>query len=77
MEEQKIDPEYINGFEHGYWLQRGGSKELDGIIERSKQEHYKSGLKAGKKQATREKVRERLNDIKDQSQSRDIGIDLD
>lgn len=77
MEEQKIDSEYINGFEHGYWLQRGNSKELDNIIERSEQEQYKSGLKAGKKQATREKTRERLNDSKDQSQSREKGMDID
>lgn len=76
MKEQKIDPEYINGFEHGYWLQRGNSKELDGIIARSQQENYKSGLKAGKKQATREKTRERLKDNKDQSQRRDKGMDI-
>lgn len=77
MKEQKLDPEYINGFEHGYWLQRGNSKELDGIIARSQHEHYKSGLKAGKKQATREKTRERLKDNKDQSQSRQKGMDID
>lgn len=68
---------YTKGFEHGYWLMRGDSKELDDIIKHSKHADYKSGLQAGKKEATREKVRERLDQTKDQSQNREKGMDID
>lgn len=78
LNDDKIDPVYKKGFEHGYWLQRGGSKDLDKIIEGS-QSHtgYHGGLKAGKKEAQREKVRERLKSNLEQSNQRDKGIDID
>lgn len=75
--DDKIDPNYKKGFEHGYWLKRGDSEDLDPIIERSKPTQYKSGLVAGKKEAEREKVRNRLQGNKDQSQARDKGMDID
>jgi len=74
-EETIVDPIYKRGFEHGYWLQRGNSKDLDGIINRSNQEQYKSGFKAGKKEAVREQVRERLRD--NPSQSKDVSNEID
>ncbi|HEY1009973.1 MAG TPA: hypothetical protein VGE24_04390 [Emticicia sp.] len=75
MEDQDLKI-YTKGFEHGYWLQRGDSKELDEIIKRSNHERYKSGLVAGKKEAVRERVRDR-HKTDDQSQSQDKGIDMD
>lgn len=76
-EETKVDPIYKKGFEHGYWLQRGNSKDLDGIIDRSNQEQYKSGLKAGKKEAIREKVRTRLQDNPEKSKDIQAGPDIE
>ncbi|MBS1780456.1 MAG: hypothetical protein JST70_14090 [Bacteroidetes bacterium] len=77
MSEETVDPIYKKGFEHGYWLQRGNSKDLDGIIERSNYGQYKSGLKAGKKEAVREAVRARLQDNSEQSKDIQAGLDVD
>jgi hypothetical protein len=78
MEEQtQIDPVYKKGFEHGYWLRKGESTELDGLIERSKHDGYKGGLQAGKKEADREQVRSRLQGNSGQENSRDTGMDVD
>lgn len=78
LNDDKIDPIYKKGFEHGYWLKRGDSKDLDGVIEGSKNHgNYHSGLKAGKKEAERETVRQRLQGNTDQSQSHDKGMDID
>lgn len=74
-EETTVDPIYKKGFEHGYWLKRGDSKDLDGIIKRSKLVQYKSGLIAGKKEAVREQVREHLRD--DSRQSKDNTTEID
>lgn len=76
-EETTVDPIYKKGFEHGYWLQRGDSKDLDGIIQRSNHDQYKSGLVAGKKEAVREKVRERFQGSADKSQSPEKGMDIE
>lgn len=65
---------YIKGFEHGYWLKRGNSEELDAIIERSNHDTYKAGLQAGKKEAIRESVRDRLQS---NDQKREKGMDMD
>lgn len=73
-EETTVDPIYKKGFENGYWLKRGDSKDLDGIIKRAKQEQYKSGLIAGKKEANREQVREQLRDDTGHSKDREIEI---
>jgi len=63
-QEQKIDPKYINGFEHGYWLQKGNNKDIDAILESSKgNEAYYNGLKTGQKEAQREQFRQRMNDL--------------
>ena len=79
MEEiTKVDPIYTKGFEHGYWLQRGNSKDLDAVLESSKgDETYHNGLKAGRKEAEREKVRERLHSHKEQSTDPETGMDMD
>ncbi len=78
LDDETIDPNYKKGFEHGYWLRRGNSEELDEIINRSKDTKYSSGLKAGRKEATREQVRERFkSNDNEQSQSPDKGIDVD
>jgi hypothetical protein len=45
-----VDPVYKKGFKHGYWLKRGNSPELQGIIDRSNYAQYKSGLIAGQKE---------------------------
>ena len=75
--EDSIHPNYKKGFEHGYWLQRGGSKELDGIMQRNaKAEHYHAGLKAGKNEATREAFRERMAKI-DKDRENDKGMEQD
>ena len=77
-QEQKIDPKYINGFEHGYWLQKGNSKDIDAITQRAgTQPEYQSGMKAGRKEAEREKVRDRLKSSKEQSTDPETGIDID
>lgn len=76
-EETTVDPLYKKGFDHGYWLKRGDSKDLDGIIERSKLEQYKSGLIAGKKEAVREKVRDELRHNSEQSKDTERGIEHD
>ena len=68
---------YIKGFEHGYWLKRGDSPELDGIINRSNHAYYKNGLMAGKKEAERQQVRERLQGNDGQTQSPEKGIERD
>lgn len=65
---------YIKGFEHGYWLKRGNSEELDAIIERSNHPYYKNGLVAGKKEAIRESVRDRLQS---NDQEQEQGMDID
>lgn len=77
MEQEKVDINYKRGFEHGYWLKRGESQELDEIIKRSKDTQYSSGLKAGKKEATREQVRERMQRNSDQSNDVQKGIDIE
>ncbi len=78
MEEiTKVDPIYTRGFEHGYWLQRGNSKDLDAVLESSKgDETYHNGLKAGRKEAERETIRKRLQRNSDQSQSREKDMDI-
>jgi hypothetical protein len=56
MEEEKtVDPIFKKGFEHGYWLQRGNSPELQKLMQdATKHEGYYNGLKAGSKEAERE-----------------------
>jgi len=74
----KIDPIYKKGFEHGYWLQRGDSKDLDSVIEGSKNHPpYHKGLRAGRKEAEREVIRQRMQGNSDQSQSREREIDIE
>lgn len=78
LNDDKLPPIYKKGFEHGYWLCRGDSEELENVINGSKNhKDYHSGLKAGKKEADREKVRERLQSNKEQSNEKEKGIDID
>ena len=75
-QEQKIDPKYINGFEHGYWLQKGNSKDIDAITQRAgTQPEYQSGMKAGRKEAQREQFRQRMNDL-DNGQGKENEFDI-
>lgn len=77
-EQETVDPIYMKGFEHGYWLRRGDSKELDNVINGSKNHvGYQSGLIAGKKEAEREKTKERLNSQFDKSKNQDKNIDIE
>lgn len=75
MDKDKLNI-YVKGFEHGYWLKRGDSPELDGIINRSNHAYYKNGLMAGKKEAERQRVRDRLEKNNDQhAHDKNINID--
>jgi hypothetical protein len=76
--DEKIDPYYKKGVEHGYWLRRGESTELDDIINRSKNHvGYQTGLIHGKREADREKVKERLNEQFGTSPNYDRNIGMD
>lgn len=77
LSDEKIDPIYKKGFEHGYWLKRGDCAELDDIIERNKKWNYGTGLKAGKREAMREQVRERSKHNNERSQDRDKGMEME
>lgn len=76
--EEKVDPVYKKGFEHGYWLERGNYEGMRDLMQRSaKHEGYYSGLQAGQKEAVREKVRERFNQMdKQKEQDKDKGMDI-
>lgn len=75
LSDEQLPPMYKKGFEHGYWLKRGNSKELDDVIKGSKNhKEYHSGLKAGKKEAIRESVRARMQS---NGQEQEQGIDID
>lgn len=73
MEEENVDPVYKKGFEHGYWLQRGNSKDLPQLMENSASNAgYSNGLKAGSREAAREQFKEQLNQVRDaQTKDRD------
>ena len=59
-----VDPVYKRGFEHGYWLQRSNTHDLDKLIEKANsQPEYQSGMKAGQKEAMREQFRQRMSDL--------------
>lgn len=77
MEEEKtVDPIFKKGFEHGYWLQRGDSKELRELMHKAgKHEGYYSGLKAGRDEAIREQVRDEFKQMDDNKQ-KDTGLDI-
>ncbi|WP_118974077.1 hypothetical protein [Taibaiella koreensis] len=62
MEEEKtVDPIFKKGFEHGYWLRRGNSPELNDLIQRAaNHKGYYTGLKAGSKEAEREMFLDKL-----------------
>lgn len=74
-----VDPYYKKGFEHGYWLKRGNSKDLDSVIHGSRNfAPYYNGLKDGKAEAEREKARERIAEIRKQNDlNRDKGRERD
>lgn len=75
LNDEQLPPLYKKGFEHGYWLCRGNSKDLDDVINGAKNhKEYHSGLKAGRKEAIRESVRDRLQD---NSQEQEQGMDID
>ena len=75
-EETKVDPLYKKGFEQAYWLKRGNNPHLNDIIQNNANGNkYHSGLLAGKKEAEREKLRERLQSTK-HDKLNDKGIDL-
>lgn len=79
MEEGKVDPQYKMGFNHGYWIEKGEPKTLVEMLERSpnKEGIYHQALLAGKKEAQREKVRNRIQNIDrgNRSKDNDIGYD--
>lgn len=79
MEEETVNPEYQKGFEHGYWLQRSESSQLDELMEQSKShKKYYSGLKGGQSEAQREKFREQMKNAEnDKQKDKDRGIELD
>lgn len=61
MDEIKVDPNFKKGFEHGYWLQRGGGDAIDDLLKNTKKHlTYYEGLKAGKNEAVQEKIREHM-----------------
>lgn len=69
---------YIKGFEHGYWLEKGNSKDLPELIERSKNHaRYSAGLRAGSKEAKREVIRDRMQNNSEQSNDVQKDIDID
>lgn len=70
--------EFIKGYEQGYWLMRGNRPELPAIMERAQEKPtYAHGLKSGAKEAEREKVRERLQGNKEQSNDVQNGLDME
>ena len=74
-----IDPKFKKGFEHGYWLKRGNSKDLDAIMERAKKDspQYHSGLKAGQMEAQREAFRDRMKEAdKERGKDKDKGMEM-
>ena len=77
--DEKVDPYYKKGFEHGYWLKRGNSKDLDSVIHGSRNfAPYYNGLKDGKAEAERERARERIAEIRKQNDlNRDKGMERD
>lgn len=76
MEQEKIDPVYKKGFEHGYWMQRADNLALKQVMTAQvKNADYFDGLKAGGKEAMREQFKDRMN--KSKQQSKDKGKDLD
>lgn len=66
--DEHVDPHYKKGFEHGYWLKKGNSPELDGIIKRNNHAQYGAGLKNGKAEATREMTLQRLKAARDKNE---------
>lgn len=76
--EDKDLPQFIKGYEQGYWLQRGNRQELNDIITRAQtRPTYQYGLKSGAKEAEREKVREQFKNNKEQSTNPEKGMDMD
>lgn len=76
--DENVDPLYKKGFEHGYWLKKGKSPELDGIIKRNNHAQYGAGLKDGKAEATREQTLEQLKEARKQNElNRDKGRERD
>jgi|GEM_PF-2166429 hypothetical protein len=74
----KVDQQYKDGFEIAYWLRRGNSPHLQEIMDKNANgNNYDKGLQAGKKEADREQVRQRLQGNKDQSTTQDKGMDID
>jgi len=74
-----VDPVYKKGFEHGYWLQRANSPDLDALIKgAAKHEEYYSGLRSGRQEAQRELFRDEMEQIeKDLEKDKDKGMDMD
>lgn len=76
--DENVDPYYKKGFEHGYWLKKWKSPELNGIMKRNKHAQYGAGLRDGSKEAAREYVRERINRIDKQNEkNRDRGFEIE
>lgn len=79
QDDQKVDPVYKKGFEHGYWLRKWNSPELDKVMHGSRNHAgYSGGLKAGSNEAIREQVKERMDKTeqdlsKDKGRGKDIG----
>jgi len=73
MEQEHINPVYKKGFEHGYWLQRGGRLDQTGTADTGQKEtDYSRGFLAGSREAAREQFKNQLNDTRNgQSKERD------
>jgi hypothetical protein len=74
---EKVDEQYKAGFEMAYWLQRGNTEHLDHIMKNSAGDNYNKGMQAGRKEALRYMVKERMENYKDKTNSRDNGMDID
>lgn len=67
--DEKVDPLYKKGFEIAYWLERGDNPQLKHIMESNANGNaYDKGLRAGKREAEREKMREHIAAIRRQQE---------
>lgn len=77
MEDTKVDLTYKRGFEMGYWLERGKYQKLDQFVKSAEiHPEFQKGLKHGRKEVSREVVRQAFKAIRDK-QDNDNGIDVD
>lgn len=61
---EKVDQQYKDGFESGYWLAKGNHPQLSQIMQNKNADpKFLDGMKAGQKELQREKVREELKQI--------------